>query len=102
MKTYGRSASGIPDSAAATTSSEWPSPYTAAVSIQLTPDSTACLIAATDSVSSWLPQANAQPPPPMAQAPKPTRVSIMSVRPSLVTGREVVVMVLLIGRRTFP
>ena len=54
VNTYGRSASGSP---AATTSSECPSPFTAAVSIQLTPDSTAWRIAAIDSASSWSPQA---------------------------------------------
>src|ERR1035438_7036034 len=54
-------------------------------------------MAAMDSVSSWLPQAYAQSPPPMAQAPKPTRVSSMSVQPSLVVGNEVVIVVLLLA-----
>jgi hypothetical protein len=36
--------------------SEWPKPYCAAVSIQLTPSSTAWWIAATESSSSWVPQ----------------------------------------------
>src|SRR6266536_5106880 len=82
-------------SARPTTSSECPSPYTAAVSIQLTPDSTAWRIAAIDSASSWSPQAWAQSPPPMAQAPNPTRVSSMSVQPSLTVGNDVVIVVLL-------
>jgi hypothetical protein len=67
------------------------------VSIQLTPDSTAARMAPMDSASSWLPQANAQPPPPMAQAPNPTRVSSMSVQPSLAVGKEVFILVLLIA-----
>ena len=81
VKTYGRSASGRSRRARATTSSEWPRPYTAAVSTQLIPDSTACRIAATEWSSSWSPQAKAHPPPPIAQAPKPARVIVMSVCP---------------------
>src|SRR5437773_4733481 len=87
VKTYGRSRGGISRSARATTSSEWPSPYTAAVSIQLRPLATACRMAATDSVSSWLLQPKAHPAPPMAQAPKPTRVISMPVVPSGRTGK---------------
>ena len=41
------------------------------MSIQLTPSSSARWIAAIDSSSSWAPQPNSQPPPPIAQAPKP-------------------------------
>src|SRR2546422_4506756 len=73
-------------SARATISSEWPSPYTAAVSIQLMPRSTAWRIAAIESASSWLPQAKVQPPPPIAHAPKPTRVIRMPVLPSGAVG----------------
>src|SRR5438445_1860929 len=73
-------------SARATISSEWPSPYTAAVSIQLMPRSTAWRIAAIESASSWLPQAKVQPPPPIAHAPKPTRVIRMPVVPSGAVG----------------
>src|SRR5882757_3579918 len=36
-----------------------------------------------ESLSSWAPQAKAHPPPPMAQAPKPTGVIIKSEFPSL-------------------
>src|SRR5450432_2088707 len=56
-------------------------------------------MAATDSVSSWSPQECAQPPPPMAHAPKPTRVRCMSVQPSLTVGSEVVIVVLLVVDR---
>src|SRR5437762_10748328 len=38
------------------------------------PSSSARWIAATDALSSWSPQPNSQPEPPMAQAPKPTGV----------------------------
>src|ERR1700733_4593338 len=38
-------------------------------------------MAATESSSSWSPQAKAQPPPPIAQAPNPARVMVMSVCP---------------------
>ena len=44
-------------SARPTTCSEWPKPYAAAVSIQLTPSSSARWIAAIDSSSSWGPHA---------------------------------------------
>jgi AcrR family transcriptional regulator len=47
-----------------------------------------CRQRAMDSVSSWSPQAYAQPPPPLAQAPKPTRVSSMSVQPPRGNGRR--------------
>src|ERR1019366_5182142 len=56
-------------------------------------------MAAVDSVSSWLPQEYAQPPPPMGQAPKPTRGRCMSVRPGLAVGSEVVITVLLVVGR---
>src|SRR5712692_5958689 len=39
-------------------------------------------MAASDAVSSWGPQPNDQPPPPIAQAPKPTRVISRSLDPS--------------------
>src|SRR5438477_10832749 len=74
VKTYGRG----PDqvlSAEATTPSECPIPYTAAVSIQLTPSSSARCIAAIDVLSSWSPQPTSQPEPPMAHAPKPMRLA---------------------------
>src|SRR5688572_11199897 len=80
VKTYGLFIT--PSSALATTSSEWPSPYTAAVSIQLMPRSSPSRIVAMLSVSSWAPQANAQPPPPMAHAPKPIGVICRSELPS--------------------
>src|SRR5690242_13969693 len=57
-------------------------------------------MAAIDAVSSWLPQAEAQSPPPMAQAPKPARVRCMPVRPSRVVGREVVMVELLVSDRS--
>ena len=82
MKTYGRSASENGSRAVATTSSERPSPYAAAVSTQLTPASTAWRMAATESESSWLPHPKLHSPPPMAQAPKPTLVISMPVLPS--------------------
>ena len=69
VNTYGRSGSGLPTSAAPTTSSEWPWPYTGAVSIQLIPHSTACRMVAIESRSDCGPQACSQPSPPMAQAP---------------------------------
>src|SRR5689334_16346541 len=71
-----------PSSARATTSSECPSPYTAAVSIQLMPASRAAWIAAIDSASSCGPHENAQPFPPIAQAPIPRRVISISLLPS--------------------
>src|SRR6266581_3151021 len=43
-------------------------------------------MAAIESASSWLPQANVHPPPPIAHAPKPTRVIRMSVVPSGAVG----------------
>ena len=72
----------------ATTSSECPRP-TAAVSIQFTPCSTACWMAEIESASSCLPQLKAQPAPPMAQAPKPTRVMRMPVVPKSAIDSEV-------------
>src|SRR6266511_3584195 len=82
VNTYGRSSR--PSSARPTTRSEWPKPYAAAVSIQLTPSSSARSIASIDSSSSCRPQPNSQPPPPIAQAPKPTRVISRPVFPSCV------------------
>ena len=52
------------------------------MSIQLIPASSASWIAAIESSSSWLPQANAQPAPPMAQAPNPSGVICKSESPS--------------------
>ncbi len=43
-------------------------------------------MAAIESASSWAPQANDQPPPPMAQAPKPTAVIRIPVVPSCRVG----------------
>ena len=54
------------------------------MSIQFTPSSRARWIAAIDSSSSCGPQPNSQPPPPIAQAPKPTRVISRPVAPSWV------------------
>ena len=85
VKTYGRLF--IPWRARATISSEWPSPYAAAVSIQLMPVSSASRMAAIESRSSWAPQANSQPPPPIAHAPKPIGVIVYSPMASgLLTG----------------
>src|SRR5207244_1938013 len=98
VKTYGRSRGGISRSARATTSSEWPSPYTAAVSIQLMPLATACRMAATDSVSSWLLQPKAHPAPAaggheqrVGQLPLPFRIDGVDHRVVIVgIGGEVV------------
>src|SRR5256885_2633987 len=46
----------------------------AAVSIQLTPNSTACRIAPMECSSSCFPHPKDHPPPPIAQAPSPTVV----------------------------
>src|ERR1700751_3481011 len=46
------------------------------------PLSSASRIAATESWSSWAPQANPQPEPPMAQAPKPIGVMYRSEFPN--------------------
>ncbi len=81
VKTYGRVAS--PLIAWPTTVSECPSPYTAAVSIQLIPRSSPARIAAIDSASSCGPHANSHIPPPIAQAPSPIGVICMSLFPSL-------------------
>src|SRR6266850_3697698 len=43
-------------------------------------------MAAIESASSWLPQAKVHPPPPIAHAPKPTRVIRMPVVPSGAVG----------------
>src|SRR5207245_2467365 len=48
--------------------------------------STAWRMAAIESASSWLPQAKLHPPPPIAHAPKPTRVIRMPVVPSGAVG----------------
>ncbi len=90
VNTKGRSFPGRSRSARATTSSECPNPYTAAVSIQLMPRSTACRIAATESPSSCVPQPKAYPAPPIAHAPKPTRVISIPVVPSGFVGSPVV------------
>src|SRR5437588_408749 len=82
VNTSGRSPAGSSRSRRPTTSSEWPRPYTAAVSIQLTPSSSARRIAASESASSCGPQTNAQPPPPVAHAPKPTVVISSPLEPS--------------------
>src|SRR5438132_6249168 len=47
-------------------------------------------MAAIESASSWLPQAKLHPPPPIAHAPKPTRVIRIPVVPSGVVGRVAV------------
>jgi hypothetical protein len=65
-----------------TTSSEWPSPYAAAVSTHVMPESKAWCRAAIDSWSSWLPQPNFHGPP-IAQAPTPTTEISGPSRPSL-------------------
>ena len=59
------------------------------MSIQFTPCSTACWMAEIESASSCLPQLKAQPAPPMAQAPKPTRVMRMPVVPKSAIDSEV-------------
>jgi len=87
VNTSGRSPPGSSRSRRPTTSSEWPRPYTAAVSIQLIPSSSARRIAASESASSCGPQPNAQPPPPIAQAPKPTVVMSSPLVPSGRVGK---------------
>src|SRR5207237_1989130 len=82
VNTNGRSPAGSSRSRRPTTSSECPRPYTAAVSIQLMPSSSARRIAASESASSCGPQPNAQPPPPVAHAPKPTVVMSSPLVPS--------------------
>src|SRR6184192_1180585 len=81
VNTSGRSLAGRSPSSRPTISSEWPSPYTAAVSIQLIPSSRARRIAASESASSCGPHPNAQPPPPIAHAPKPTVVMSIPLEP---------------------
>ena len=71
-----------------TTSSAWPRPYTADVSIQLTPSSSARLIVASDTSSSCAPQPNAQFGPPMDQVPNPKRVMFIPVLPSGPVGND--------------
>src|SRR4029077_4875288 len=73
-----------------TTSAYGPSPYTAAVSIQFTPSSSAWRMVATDCTSSCGPQPNDQPPPPIAQAPKPTVVISSPLVPSERVGNVMV------------
>src|SRR5262249_3322638 len=87
VKTYGRSPGERVRRNRPTTSSEWPRPYTAAVSIQFTPCSIACPIAAIDAESSCGPQPKDQPPPPAAHAPNPTVVSVRPLVPRGLVGR---------------
>src|SRR2546425_3512221 len=82
VKINGRFEGGSSRSSRPTTSSECPSPYTAAVSIQLMPSSSACRIVASDAASSCGPQPNDQPPPPTAHEPNPSRVMCNPLRPS--------------------
>jgi hypothetical protein len=63
-----------------------------AVSTQLIPSSKPRRSVAIDSSSSWAPHACHQPAPPMAQAPMPTRVMRIPVRPSSTVLKPVVVM----------
>src|SRR5688572_3775209 len=67
-------------SALPTTSSECPSPYAGAVSIQFTPRSRARRIVAIDSLSSCGPHPNCHSPP-IAQAPRPMGVNWRVERP---------------------
>src|SRR4051812_20321790 len=53
------------------------------------PSPTACWIAAMDSASSCGPQPPCQPPPPIAQAPRPTRVISKPVEPRSAVGRGI-------------
>ncbi len=89
VNTSGRSSRGRSRSSRPTTSSECPSPYTAAVSIQLMPRSSAWRIAASEAASSCGPQPYFQPPPPMAHAPNPTGVISSSLDPSRLRGNTV-------------
>src|SRR5436190_1434993 len=89
VNTSGRSRDGSSCSRRPTSSSEWPRPYTAAVSIQLIPSSSARCIAASESVSSCGPQPNAQSPPPIAHAPKPTVVISSPLEPSGQVGNVI-------------
>src|SRR3989442_2067947 len=82
VNTSGRPRDGSSCSRRPTSSSEWPRPYTAAVSIQLIPSSSARCIAASERVSSCGPKPNAQSPPPIAHAPKPTVVISSPLEPS--------------------
>src|SRR6266404_2238667 len=54
------------------------------------PVSSAVRMAAIESLPSWVPQANAQPEPPIAQAPKPIGVMCRSVVPSCLVSMIVV------------
>src|SRR2546430_8100713 len=78
MITSGR----MPSSAAPSTSSECPCPYTSAVSKKLHPRSWARRTARCDSASSVAPYELPKRLPPMAHAPKPTRLTARPVRPS--------------------
>jgi hypothetical protein len=62
--------------------------FHAEVRDQSMPRSTALRMAARDAVSSWRPPPNDQPPPPIAQAPKPTRVISRSLDPSRCRERD--------------
>ena len=90
VNTSGRSAAGRSFNRRPMTSSEWPRPYTAAVSIQFTPSSSARRIDASDASSSWGPQPKDQPPPPAAHAPKPTTVISGPLSPRVRVGRIMV------------
>src|SRR5205807_7260028 len=82
VKMKGRSEGGSERRKRPTTRSEWPSPYTAAVSIQLTPSSMAWRIVFCDTWSSCGPHPNDHPPPPIAHAPNPTVVISSPLEPS--------------------
>jgi hypothetical protein len=64
--------------ASPTSRSERPSPYTSAVSIKVTPRSSARASASRETASSAPPHM----PPPIAHAPNPTSDTVMPVRPS--------------------
>src|SRR5918995_1652557 len=59
-----------------------------AVSIQLTPRSTAARTAPSERASSCAPQVSTQPAPPNAHAPMPTRLMAIPVRPSGRLGND--------------
>src|SRR2546426_6867423 len=80
VNTYGRSRRSL--IALATIVSEWPSPYTAAVSIQFNPRSRPAWMASMESLSFCGPQANSHFPPPIAHEPRPIRVICKSLFPS--------------------
>src|ERR1019366_4927575 len=72
-----------------------PSRRTAAVSIQLMPNSRACRMVARESESSCGPHPKDQPPPPIAQEPNPIVVILSPLEPS---GRVGNVMISLLTR----